>query len=64
MDFSQTYIKNMNNIEINDIYIYNEFRKRRKKSDFDDNSWIIQKVIEQWNAHAIYKDVYKMVNQS
>ena len=38
--------------------------KEEKESDFDDNSWITQKVIEQWNAHAIYKDVYKMVNQS
>lgn len=37
--------------------------KEEKESDFDDNSWITQKVIEQWNAHTIYKDVYKMVNK-
>lgn len=35
-----------------------------KKTHFDDNNWIIQKALEQWNAHAIYKDVYKMVNLS
>ena len=38
-------------------------KNRRKKSDFDDNSWITQKAIEQWNAHTTYKDVYKMVNK-
>ena len=62
MDFSQTYIKNMNNIVINMIYIMN-LEKEEKESDFDDNSWITQKAIEQWNAHIIYKDVYKMVNK-
>ena len=43
-------------------YIMN-LEKEEKESDFDDNSWITQKAIEQWNAHIIYKDVYKMVNK-
>ena len=38
-------------------------KKEEKESDFDDNSSITQKTIEQWNAHIIYKDVYKMVNK-
>ena len=32
-----------------------------KKSHFDDNTWIMNKALAQWNLHYLYMDVYEMV---